>query len=112
MPGLRVRRGGPPALAPLRGEMPDRRKVGGSLSVTEARSYPAVAVRSEDHPGPAARRMGDAGFEDMLGEFRLRGRGRLETGSVIGVWIEVGHERILFQPENGLVEKQYQAGEH
>ena len=74
--------------------------------MTEARSYPAVAVRSEDHPNPPRRRLGDTTFEDALGEFSIRKRRRPETGSVLGVWIEAGGRRVWFEP------RARSAGEH
>jgi hypothetical protein len=49
--------------------------------------------------------MWDTFFEDMLGEFTLRERRRLELGSVIGVWVEAGGRRAYFQPQEPLVEK-------
>jgi hypothetical protein len=52
--------------------------------------------------------MWDTFFEDMLGEFTLRERRRLELGSVIGVWVEAGGRRAYFQPQEPLVEKLYQ----
>jgi len=73
----------------------------------EARAYPAIAWRSEDCPNPPTRRMGDKTFEDALGEFTLKEQGRPETGSLIGVWIEIGGRRAFFQPQEILVEKLY-----
>ena len=75
----------------------------------EAWSYPAIAWRSEDCPNPPTKRMGDKTFEDALGEFTLREKGRLETGSLVGVWVEIDGGRALFQPQNLLVEKRYKA---
>ncbi len=49
--------------------------------------------------------MADKTFEDVLGAFSLRERRRSETGSVIGVWIEVGGRRTWFHPQEILVEK-------
>jgi len=73
-----------------------------------ARSYPAVAVRSEDHRNPPARQLGDTDFEDALGEFTIRKRRRPETGSVLGVWIEVWGLRAWFEPHGTFARKLYQ----
>jgi len=43
----------------------------------------------------------------MLGEFTLKERGHVETGSTLGEWILVDHIPIFFQPRYRLVEKLY-----
>lgn len=87
--------------------MPSRRRVGGSLPLDpEARSVPAIAVLKADYPRPATR-MRDKTFEDMLGEFVLKEKRKVKTGTVIGVWIEIDGGRALFQPHNLFVEKSY-----
>jgi len=53
------------------------------------------------------RPLGNMLLEDALGAFRLRTRGRLETGSTLGVWIVIGGEMAWFQPQPKLVEKAY-----
>jgi len=75
--------------------------------MAEAWSYPVIAWKMEDCPNPPTRRMGDRTFEDMLGEFTLKEMDRIETGTVIGVWIEVGGGRAYFQPQPIFVEKTY-----
>ena len=70
-------------------------------------SLPAIAVLMEDSPQPAEL-MRDKTFRDALGEFTLRERGRVETGDLIGVWIEVAGGRALFHPQDSMVEKSYQ----
>jgi len=71
-------------------------------------SYPVIAWRTEDCTNPPTRRMDDKTFEDMLGEYTLREKRKLETGSLIGTWIEIDGGRTLFQPQEHHVEKLYQ----
>ena len=46
---------------------------------------------------------------DLLGEFTLRERKRMETGSPLGEWILVDHLPVFFQSRDGLVEKIYRS---
>ena len=69
-------------------------------------SVPAIAVLMGDSPLPGER-MRDKTFEDALGEFTLKERDRVETGDLIGTWIEIDGGRALFQPQESFVEKKY-----